>query len=118
MDKFVEMVCMDLTRLPEDKVISPMVIDAAIQEAKERLASGEVLGCVDGSEDIAKLQVLSLYRAGPYVYCGARILEEKAPPLSYGLMCGGTVERIREVITKFSFQTVSAVFHPSEPLTK
>lgn len=118
MDRFIEMVCMDLSRLPYGKAIHPSVIDEAIREVKERLANGEIISCIDGSDSIAKLHVLSVYRVGPYVYCRARILEENVPPLSYGLSCSGVFEQTREVITKFSFQTVSAVFHPSEPLTK
>lgn len=112
------MVCMDLTRLPNSESIHLSVIDAAIREAKERLAAGEVFGCMEGSESIARLHVMSVYRSGPYVYCRARIIEENAPPLSYGLSCGGVVDRVGDAITKFSFQTVSAVIHPSEPLTK
>lgn len=118
MDRFIEMVCMDLTRLPGGKVMHTVVIDAAINEARERLAAGEVFGCIEGSESIARIQVLSLYRVGPQVYCRARILEENAPPLSYGLSCGGTTQYTHEVITKFSFQGVSAVIHPLDPLTK
>lgn len=118
MDKYVEMVCLNLKRLPNGEVIPTSVIDEAIRDVRERLAAGEIIGCIEGSDNIARLQVLSVYRSGPFVYCRARVLGEVAPPLSYGLTCGGQVERIRETITKFSFCTVSAIIHPSEPLTK
>lgn len=118
MDKYVELVCMNLTSLPNGETIHSSVIDEAIREVKERLNNGEVIGCVEGSDNIARLHVLSIYRSGPFVYCRARILEENAPSLSYGLSCGGTIQRVRESITKFSFVSVSAVIHPAEPLTK
>lgn len=118
MDRFIEMVCMNLTKLPPGNTIHPMIIDTAIQEANTRLDNGETIGSTEDSNKIAKLQVLKLYRAGPFVYCRARILEAFVPSLSYGLTCAGTVERIREVITKFSFCTISATIDPQNPLTK
>lgn len=118
LDKFIEMVCMNLTQLPDGMVIQTPVIDAAIQEANARIRAGEVISSWSESLSIARLHPLSFYRAGPFVYCRAQILEESAPPLSYGLTCGIHIEGTPNAVTNLSFCTVSAIIHPSKPLTK
>lgn len=106
MDKFIEMVCMDLGSLPNGMIISNQVIDAAIQEAKGKVERGAVAGFIGGSNIDANLEVVSIYRVGRRVYCRARVLTGEFPIGDYGLTCGGAVERIRDSITQFSFCSV------------
>lgn len=115
MDKFIEMVCMDLDQLPNGMVIPIHVMDEAIKNAAGKIVRGEIAGFIG---DSVELEVEAIYRSGSRVYCRARLLAEDFPPGGYGLTCGGTVNRIRDTTAEFSFCSVGVVYHPVEPLTK
>ena len=105
---------MDLTRLPNGEVIPIHVMDDAINNAVGKIERGEISGFSDG----VNMEVVSIYRSGSRIYCRARLLDDDFPPGDYGLTCGGTVNRVRDVITEFSFCSVGVVYPPVEPLTK
>lgn len=72
LNKFIEMVCLDLSRLPNGVVISIPVMDEAIKNAAGRIERGEMSGF--GGD--VNIEVESIYRSGSRIYCKARLLDE------------------------------------------
>lgn len=117
MDKFIDMVCMDISKPLYDGTMVPThVIDESLREAKVDIMSGLIVGIWNSDYTQVAFEVQSLYRAGPWVYCRGRIGE--FPVGNYALSANGILERNENVATRFSVRSISLIYPPSTRLSR
>lgn len=111
MDRFIEKVCLDISKPVHDGTMMPMhVIDESLHEAKPNVESGLVVGIWNNDHNRIAFIVRSLYRAGLRVYCRGQISE--FPVSGFTLTANGILERRGNVATTFSFRSIGIVYAP------